>query len=109
MSVSTSKFDFGQYGVASLLTSTTVISNNTWYHVAITRSGTTLRMFIDGTQEASTTSSANFTSTTNMFIGADVNNTNQRINGYIQDLRITNGYARYTANFTPPTQAFPTL
>ena len=109
MSVNTSKFEFGQYGVATLLTSTTVISNNTWYHVAITRSGTTLRMFINGTQEASTTSSANFTSTTNMFIGADANNTNQRINGYIQDLRITNGYARYTANFTPPTAAFPTL
>jgi len=109
MSVNTSKFEFGQYGVAALLTSTTVISNNTWYHVAITRSGTTLRMFIDGTQEASTTSSANFTSTTNMFIGADANNTNQRINGYIQDLRITNGYARYTANFTAPTAAFPTL
>jgi hypothetical protein len=109
IAVNTSKFDFGQYGVASLCTSTTAISNNTWYHVAVTRSGTTVRMFIDGTQEASTTSSANFTSTTNMLIGADVNNTNQRLNGYIQDLRITNGYARYTANFTAPTAAFPTL
>jgi hypothetical protein len=108
INVNTSKFEFAQYGVAVLLTSTTVISNSTWYYVAITRSGTTLRMFVNGTQEASTTNSANFTSTTSMFIGADANNTNQRLNGYIQDLRITKGIARYTATFTAPTAAFPT-
>jgi hypothetical protein len=103
INVDTSKFQFSQYGVAVLLISTTVVSNSTWYYVAITRAGTTLRMFINGTQEASTTSSANFTSTTNMFIGADANNTNQRINGYIEDLRITKGVARYIQNFAPPT------
>lgn len=109
ISTSTNVFNVANYGVGSLLTGTTAVSNGTWYHVAVTRSGTTMRLFVNGTQEASTTSSANFSSTSVMGIGVDPSFNTQRLNGYIDDLRITKGVARYTANFTAPTAAFPDL
>ena len=86
-------------------------SLNTWYHCAVTRdSSNNLRIFVDGTQVGSTDASvtASINGATSLLIG-----TNQigpfPLTGYIQDLRVTRGYARYTANFTPPTSAFPTL
>ena len=93
------------------ITSST-LSTGQWYHVAVARSGTSTKMFIDGTQAGSTyTDSTVYTnSSLRPFIGGDSNNPGANgFNGYVQDLRITKGLARYTANFTPPTAAFPTL
>jgi hypothetical protein len=80
--------------------------------VAITRSGTSGKFFINGTQSGSTGTINNFTdSSTVLAIGALDTSTGWNgpypFNGYIDDLRITKGYARYTANFTAPTSAFP--
>ena len=90
------------------------ISTTTWTHVAITRYGTSGKIFINGIQSGSTGTINNFTdSTTVLAIGAlDTTtgwNANYPLNGYIDDLRITKGIARYTSNFTPPTTAFLTL
>jgi hypothetical protein len=85
------------------ITSTGTISATTWTHIAVTRSGSNLRIFINGTIDGSSASAANGTaSTTVLRIGCDENLTNA-FNGYIDDLRITKGYARYTGKFTPPT------
>jgi hypothetical protein len=85
---------------------------NTWTHIAVSRSGSTLRLFFNGTQAASVTNTTNFTgdSANPVFFGRRY--TNQalyNLNGYIDDLRITKGFARYTANFTAPTAPFFTL
>jgi hypothetical protein len=101
-------------GSALVQSAAASISTTTWTHVAITRSGTTGKIFINGIQSGSSGTINNFTdSTTVLAIGAlDVAtgwNASYPLNGYIQDLRITRGYARYTANFTPPIAAFPTL
>jgi hypothetical protein len=89
------------YGGTSL-TGATTLANNTWYHIAATRSGTTLRIFLNGVIDASTTSSSNNTSS-NCVVGLDWTNSTTYFPGYISNLRVVKGTAVYTANFTPST------
>jgi hypothetical protein len=84
----------------------TMPTTGTWTHIAITRSGTTARMFYDGTQVASATTAHDFVDAA-FYIGQDGGS--NAFTGYIDDLRITKGYARYTANFTAPTAALPDI
>lgn len=84
------------------------LTTATWTHVAVCRSGTSTRMFVDGTQVGST-----FTDTTaygvpasRPVIGGSGAIAPAWFNGYMDDIRITSA-ARYTANFTAPTAALP--
>lgn len=97
-------------GFGEVISSST-ISINTWYHFAATRSNGTVRVFIDGTLTGSGTITANITGTQTL-VGKGIYTgvlDPEGMYGYIDDLRITKGYARYTANFTPPTAAFPNI
>ena len=80
----------------------------TWHHIALCRSGSTVRVFTDGLQKGSSISSTTHGYASGSIgiarIGGGVANAGAR---YIDDLRITKGVARYTANFTPPTAPFP--
>jgi hypothetical protein len=91
------------------LTSTNNVTTGQWYHFALTRSGTTARLFLNGTLEASGTSSVNFYETAQALgrVYATSTGTTQYLNGYLDDVRVTKGVARYTANFTPPAGPFP--
>jgi alkaline phosphatase len=80
-------------------------SAGTWYHVAAVRQSTTLTLYIDGTSVASGSNSMNFTNA-GLYVGS-VGPNNEFFNGNIDELRLTKGVARYTANFTPPTAPFP--
>lgn len=84
------------------------MSTGTWYHVAAVRNGSTFTLYLNGTQVGQATGVSNFTdaSSTTLQIGRTHTVTDD-LNGYIDDIRITKGVARYTANFTPPTAAFP--
>jgi len=91
------------------LTSSSTLTTGQWNHVAVSRSGTSLKMFFNGTSVATATNSTSFGSASaGVFVGAYYDGT-YPLNGYIDDLRITKGYARYTANFTAPTAAFPNI
>jgi len=82
-------------------------SINTWYHIAWCRSGSSLRAFVDGVQIGSTATNTNaYNGGTNYsVIGASDASNTRSLNGFLDDLRITKGYARYTSNFTAPTSA----
>jgi hypothetical protein len=85
------------------------LSTGQWYHIAVCRSGTSTKMFIDGTQTGSTYTDTNsyVQQSQRPTIGAEgVTIGNSPLNAYIDDLRISK-YARYTTTFTPPTTAFP--
>ena len=87
------------------------LNNQQWYHIALARSGTATKLFVNGTQSGSTyTDSNNYINGTNRpVIGASASSLgSDPFNGYIDDLRITKGVARYTANFTPPTSTILT-
>jgi hypothetical protein len=86
--------------------STAVLSTGVWYHVALTRSSGTARLFLNGNIHASATATANLTGQ-NICVGGYYS-TSYLYNGFINDLRITRGIARYVQPFTPPTQAFQT-
>jgi hypothetical protein len=79
------------------------LTQNTWTHVAIVRNGSTTTLYLNGTAFTSGTSTNATDNTNPLRIGAGA----QTFTGYINDFRITNGLARYTSNFTPPTAAFP--
>jgi len=84
----------------------TALSNNTWYHAAVTRQGSTWRMFLNGSLEDSMTLNSNVTDSGSTTRLGTVGPSNANyLNGYIDDFRITKGLARYTSNFTPSTSA----
>ncbi len=90
------------------LTSTTVLAVNTYYHVRWCKSGSTYYLFVDGILEASGTPAGIYASNTaTLYLGYDPQAGGRYFNGHIDDFRITNGVARSTSSFTPPTAAFP--
>ena len=95
-----------QYGVGGSSQYTTP-SADTWYHVAFVRNGNDWSLYLNGTAEGTRTGlSGSITSSSNgsLDIGRRFSDT-YLVDGYIDDLRITKGLARYTSNFTPPTTA----
>jgi hypothetical protein len=80
-------------------------TTNVWYHIAGVKSGTTLTLYINGVSQASAAQTGTIVDGGKAaLVGYESGQpTASYWNGYISDLRITRGIARYTGNFTPPT------
>ncbi len=103
-----SKFNFWSTGDGPDIVGTTTPVSNTWYHLAVSGQTGSIKLFVNGIQEGSTYTGAtalNSTSTLRVGDGAGAA-AGQALNGYLDDLKVTRGIARYTANFTAPSVAF---
>ena len=82
-------------------------SANVWHHLALVRSGNTIKLYVDGTADNNTaTNTATFSG--DLHLGAEFYNNpatpDTRSSFYMSNFRIVKGTALYTANFTVPAQ-----
>ena len=85
------------------ITTSGTVSNNTWYHVAYVREGSTFTLYVDGVavDTATSSSSLNWNSGWKVEIGSGYGGANY-FAGYISNLRICKGHAVYKSNFAVP-------
>ena len=89
---------------STVITGTTLVAN-AWQHVAITRSGTNVKMFLNGTQVGTTYTDSTDFPTSAITIGASNVGANG-YGGYLDEIRISKGSARYTTTFSVATVPF---
>lgn len=82
------------------------LSAGVWYHIAFVRLGGVLYSYLNGIKQNQTATSTSDMSSNPTFIGAYDNSAN-RLDGWIDELRITPKIARYTKNFTVPNKEYP--
>ena len=89
----------GASGFAALNSSSN-LSLNTWHHLAVVKNSGTVTSYQDGISVGSYSDTQSFVAD-RLSIGADGSG-GYPLNGYIENLQILKGVAKYTANFTPP-------
>ena len=95
------------------ITGTTTVVANTWYHVAVSGSFGSYKLFINGSQEGPTYTGSVSLAGGSIGVGALTGRTGyvgaSKLKGYISNLRIVNGEALYTSNFSGPTGPVTTI
>ncbi len=79
-----------------------------WAHVAICRESGSTKIFLNGTLIDSTNYHT-LSGGNKIYFGTYSYGLNFGPNCYLDEFRITNGVARYSGNFNPPTEPFPTF
>jgi hypothetical protein len=93
--------------LTAMLTSSTSLVNNTWYHCAATRESGVMRLFINGVLEDTYSSVKNLSANLPLSIGGNDGNTSaSTLNGWMDEVLLIKGTALWTSNFTPPSEAY---
>ena len=89
------------YGSGSVSFSGTTMTTGQWYYIAVVRSGSTIRGYVNGTVSSTTDTNSATIGSGNLRVGSDSSGS-ATWNGYIDDLRIT----KYARTISVPTSAF---
>jgi hypothetical protein len=81
------------------------LTAGSWFHIAVVRNSGSSKIYTNGVGGTAVACATNWNTPSLVYACGDPNGA---INGYIDDLRVTKGYARYTTNFTPPSSALLT-
>ena len=105
LNVSSGRIDWYEgLGIATYATSTGW-NDGLWHHLAVSRSGTSLKVFLDGVQIGTTASSSYSYGASDVGVSVGFStSTGYYLNGQMSNVRIVKGTALYTSNFTPPTK-----
>lgn len=87
------------------------MNNLQWYHVAVVRSGANILMFVDGVKLVDTPIYEGplglVEESTPVWLGSDIRYpTPSYDQGWLDEIRISKGIARWTSNFTPPSMPY---
>jgi hypothetical protein len=96
----------GLNGTASAIASGYTVPISTWTHVALSRSGTNARLFVNGTQYGSTLTDSVAKIAAAITIGARQTDAGAKFTGYIDEVRVSRGVSRYATTFTPSLFAY---
>lgn len=103
-------FVYSQLGVTST-TATALFSfvTNTWYRIAVVRSGGNILLFVNGSLIATVAIGTSiFTGSAPVIIGAtNTGSLGKFFPGWLDEIRLTTGVARYTASYTVDAAPFP--
>ncbi len=101
------KLGFGN-SPGSLIQGTSNVRDDEWHHVAVVRSGSTTFLFVDGIEEGNTSDSTNYNLNQELLIGVyyESRDSSGHFEGFMNELRVSKGIARWTGNFTPPSEPY---
>jgi len=99
-------FDFRGGGATSDNCDATELTIGAWNHIAVVRNGGNIYMYVNGVQKASAATTLDFDNAYPVNIGRNQYNNTMYFNGYMDEVRISKGVARWTTAFTPETEPY---